>query len=74
VFKELEAKNQALTAAHAQVTEALEQQTATSEILGLIARFAPVPLHVLARQSFEADHLGVPTNPQRRHWRSWSRC
>jgi GAF domain-containing protein len=32
LFKELQEKNQALTQAHAQVTEALEQQTATSEI------------------------------------------
>ncbi len=38
LFKELERKNQALTQAHAQVTEALEQQTATSEILRVISR------------------------------------
>jgi GAF domain-containing protein len=38
LFNELRAKNQALTAAHAQVTEALEQQTATSEILRAIAQ------------------------------------
>ncbi|HKF68671.1 MAG TPA: GAF domain-containing protein, partial [Vicinamibacterales bacterium] len=37
LFKELEEKNQALTQAHAQVTEALEQQTATSEILKVIS-------------------------------------
>jgi two-component system, NtrC family, sensor kinase len=37
LFKELQEKNQALTAAHAQVTEALEQQTATSEILRVIS-------------------------------------
>ena len=37
LFKELEEKNEALTQAHAQVTEALEQQTATSEILRTIA-------------------------------------
>src|SRR5262249_38925430 len=37
LFKELEARNQALTEAHAQTTEALEQQTATSEILRGIA-------------------------------------
>jgi two-component system, NtrC family, sensor kinase len=37
LFTELQAKNQALTTAHAQVTEALEQQTATSEILRTIA-------------------------------------
>jgi len=37
LFTELEQKNRALSAAHAQVTEALEQQTATSEILGVIS-------------------------------------
>jgi two-component system, NtrC family, sensor kinase len=37
LFTELREKNQALTAAHAQVTEALEQQTATAEILRVIA-------------------------------------
>ncbi len=37
LFKELQEKNKALTQAHAQVTEALEQQTATSEILRVIA-------------------------------------
>jgi two-component system, NtrC family, sensor kinase len=37
LFTELREKNRALTQAHAQVTEALEQQTATSEILRVIA-------------------------------------
>ena len=37
LFNELQEKNQALTAAHAQVSEALEQQTATSEILRVIS-------------------------------------
>ncbi len=37
LFKELEEKNQALTQAHAQVTETLEQQTASSEILRVIS-------------------------------------
>jgi GAF domain-containing protein/anti-sigma regulatory factor (Ser/Thr protein kinase) len=37
LFTELQEKNRALTEAHAQVTEALEQQTATSEILRTIA-------------------------------------
>jgi GAF domain-containing protein len=36
LFTELQEKNGALTRAHAQVTEALEQQTATSGILGAI--------------------------------------
>src|SRR5438128_2761609 len=38
LFRELQEKNLALTEAHAQVTEALEQQTATAEILRVISR------------------------------------
>ena len=38
LFTELQEKNQALIQAHAQTTTALEQQTATSEILGVISR------------------------------------
>src|SRR5215470_454685 len=38
LFTELQEKNRALTQAHAKVTESLEQQTATSEILSIIAR------------------------------------
>jgi two-component system NtrC family sensor kinase len=37
LFTELQEKNQALTEAHAQVTESLEQQTATGEILRVIS-------------------------------------
>src|SRR5712692_8170291 len=37
LFTEQQEKNRALTAAHAQVTEALEQQTATAEILRVIS-------------------------------------
>jgi GAF domain-containing protein len=37
LFTELEGRNRDLTSAHAQVTEALEQQTATSEILRVIS-------------------------------------
>jgi len=37
LFTELQDKNKALTQAHAQVTESLEQQTATSEVLKVIA-------------------------------------
>jgi GAF domain-containing protein len=37
LFTELQQKNRALTEAHAQVTESLEQQTATSDILRVIA-------------------------------------
>jgi GAF domain-containing protein len=38
LFTELQEKNEALTQAHAQVTESLEQQTATSELLKVIGR------------------------------------
>jgi GAF domain-containing protein len=38
LFNELQQKNEALTTAHAQVTEALDQQTATSEILRVISQ------------------------------------
>jgi signal transduction histidine kinase len=37
LFTELQEKNQALTQAHAQVTQALEQQTATADILKVIS-------------------------------------
>src|SRR5262249_62226751 len=37
LFTELQEKNRALTEAHAQVSESLEQQTATSEILRVIS-------------------------------------
>jgi signal transduction histidine kinase len=37
LFKESQEKNHALTEAHAQVTESLERQTATSEILSVIS-------------------------------------
>ena len=49
LFKELQEKNQALTQAHAQVTESLEQQTATSEILRAISN-SPTDV----RPTFEA--------------------
>src|SRR4030095_10980028 len=38
LFTELQEKNKALTVAHAQVSEALEQQTATGEILRVITQ------------------------------------
>jgi signal transduction histidine kinase/putative methionine-R-sulfoxide reductase with GAF domain len=38
LFTELQKKNQALTTAHGQIAEALEQQTATSEILRVISQ------------------------------------
>ena len=40
LFTELQQKNDALTEAHARVTEGLEQQTATSEVLQVISRSA----------------------------------
>jgi signal transduction histidine kinase len=40
LFTELQEKNRALTDAHAQVTESLDQQTATSEVLKVISRSA----------------------------------
>jgi GAF domain-containing protein len=56
LFTELEEKNRALTQAHTQVTEALEQQTATSEILRVISSSPtdvnPV-LEAIARRSVE---------------------
>jgi transcriptional regulator with GAF, ATPase, and Fis domain len=38
LFTELQEKNRAVTEAHAQVTESLEQQTATADVLKVISR------------------------------------
>jgi len=65
LFTELQQKNAALTEAHAQVTEALEQQTATSEILRVISssptELGPV-LDAIARNAArvcDAGDIGV---------------
>jgi signal transduction histidine kinase len=67
LFNELQEKNRALTAAHAQVTESLEQQTATAEILRVISR-SPTDLQPVfdtivrnARRLCEADSCSVFT-------------
>jgi GAF domain-containing protein len=67
LFTELQQKNQALTRAHAQVTEALEQQTATAEILRVISR-SPTDIRPVfdtivrnARRLCEADSSSVFT-------------
>jgi GAF domain-containing protein len=67
LFSELRDKNEALTAAHAQAAEALDQQTATSEILNVISRsqtdVQPVFDTIVrnARRLCEADSCSVFT-------------
>jgi GAF domain-containing protein len=67
LFTELQKKNQALTQAHAQVTESLEQHAATAEILRIISS-SPTDLQPVfdtivrnARRLCEADSCSVFT-------------
>ena len=57
LFRELEEKNRALTQAHEQVTEALEQQTATSEILRVISQSPTDVQPVFAAMAARAARL-----------------
>ena len=57
LFNELKEKNRALTQAHAQVTESLEQQTATSEILRVISSSPTDALPVFATIAQSAARL-----------------
>ena len=67
LLSELQQKNEALTQAHARVSEALEQQTATSEILSVISS-SPTDVQPVfdtivqnARRLCAADSAGVLT-------------
>ena len=81
LFTELEGKNLALTKAHAQVTEALDQQTATGEILRVISSsptdLAPVMDAVTrnATRLAQADHALIGEAVEGRiRWLAASGC
>ena len=57
LFTELQEKNRALTEAHAQVTEALEQQTATADILKVISSSPTAVQPVFEAIAESAAHL-----------------
>ena len=57
LFTELQEKNRALTDAHAQISETLEQQTATAEILQVISRS---PTDVAAGVRYHRPVRGAP--------------
>jgi two-component system, NtrC family, sensor kinase len=57
LFTELQEKNRALTRAHSQVTEALEQQTATAEILRVISSSPTDSQPVFAALAISAARL-----------------
>jgi GAF domain-containing protein len=72
LFTELQEKNRALTQAHAQVSEALEQQMATGEILRAISS-SPTDAQRCSRRSYEARlRCAAPGSPTFFDWRERS--